>query len=260
MPNMFISSETSHFPPPDSLVLTSPRVLVVDDHEDIREPVAIYLERQGFEAIPVAGAMEMWSVLRRRPIDVIVLDIMLTDGNGLVLCREVARTSATPVILLTAMAGYEDRVIGLEAGADDYVVKPFDPAELAARIRTVLRRVARSGIQQESTALQRFEFEGWVFDVAARELSDPAGRRVILSETEYRLLAVLAEHCGEVLSRDRLLDLTQSDNLSVFDRSIDTQVCRLRKKLESAPQMPRLIKTVRGGGYLFAARVRPLPP
>lgn len=257
MPNTFIAGEAGRLPPPGSWVSSRPRVLVVDDHEDIREPVTVYLGRQGFEAIPASGASEMRAVLRQRHVDVIVLDIMLTDGNGLTLCRELASTSAIPVILLTAMADYRDRVTGLEAGADDYVVKPFDPAELAARIRTVLRRLARSS---GAPPAQRFEFEGWVFDVAARELLDPAGRRIVLSEVEYRLLAVLAEHGGEVLSRDRLLDLTQPDDLSVFDRSIDTQVCRLRKKLEMTPQAPRLIKTVRGGGYLFAARVRSLPP
>ncbi len=260
MPNTLIASESGCFSPQNGLALPPARVLVVDDHEDIREPVTIYLGRQGFEAVPAAGAMEMRAVLRQRPVDVIVLDIMLTDGDGLELCRELTGTSAMPVILLTAMAGYQDRVIGLDAGADDYVVKPFDPAELAARIRSVLRRLARGSALPVPAVVQRFEFEGWVFDVAARELTDPHGRRVILSETEYRLLTVFAEYHGEVLSRDHLLDLTQPNDLSVFDRSIDTQVCRLRKKLEPEPQMPRLIKTVRGGGYLFAANVQPWPP
>lgn len=256
--NPFLAGEAGRLPPLDGSALPRVRILVVDDHEDIREPLTVYLNRQGFDAIAASGASEMRAVLRRQPVDAIVLDVMLTDGNGLALCRELSRTSATPVILLTAMSDHRHRVAGLDAGADDYVVKPFDPSELAARIRTVLRRLARS-VASPAPA-RRLEFEGWVFDIPARELVDPAGQRVVLSETEYRLLAVLAEHSGEILSRDRLLDLTQPDDLSVFDRSIDTQVCRLRKKLECAPQAPRLIKTVRGGGYLFAAPVRPLLP
>jgi two-component system OmpR family response regulator len=230
------------------------RVLVVDDHEDIRDPLTVYLGRQGFDAVAASGASEMRSLLGRQPVDAIVLDIMLSDGDGLALCRDLARTTATPVILLTAMANPRDRVTGLDAGADDYVVKPFDPAELAARIRTVLRRIARVS-PQPAVPARCFEFEGWLFDVSARELTDPAGGNVILSETEYRLLTVLVENAGEILSRDRLLDLTQPEDLSVFDRSIDTQVCRLRKKMEQATRAPRFIKTVRGGGYLFTPRV-----
>lgn len=231
-----------------------PYVLVVDDHDDIRQPLAIYLERQGFEAIPVAGAAEMWAVLRQQPVDLIVLDIMLQDGNGLALCRELAETGDTPVIFLTALADYQDRIKGLEAGADDYLIKPFDPAELAARIRTVLRRFKRAGALSQQG--QCVEFEGWRFNIPERELLDPAGQRVSLSDVEYQLLGVLVHHSGEILSRDRLLDLMNPDELSVLDRSIDTKVCRLRKKLETGPESPRLIKTVRGGGYLFAVTPR----
>lgn len=233
------------------------RVLVVDDHADIREPLAAYLGRQGLAVSIAADAQQARHLLRHLPFDIVVLDIMLPDEDGLSLCRHVMRTLDTPVILLTAMAAPPDRVAGLETGADDYVVKPFDPAELVARIRTVLRR-HRRGAPAARVAPVRFSFDGWIFDAARRELVDPAGQPVLLSEAEHQLLAVLVARPNVVLSRDQLLDLTQRDGQQVFDRSIDTQISRLRRKLEADPRRPEMVKTAWGNGYLFVADVRPL--
>lgn len=235
------------------------RVLVVDDHADIREPLAHWLQRQGFDVATAADARQMRHLLRHQPFDVIVLDIMLPDGDGLSLCREVAATLGTPVILLTARATPPERVAGLEAGADDYVVKPFDPAELAARIRTVRRRDVRvpRPTAPHGTA-SRLSFDGWLFDTLRRELRDPRGQLVLLSDMEHQLLCALVAHPHTVLTRDRLLDLMHGSDTGVFDRAVDTQISRLRRKLEADPRRPRLIKTARSNGYLFVADVQTL--
>lgn len=251
-------------PLPDPLPPVAPprlRVLVVDDHADIREPLADWLQRQDFDVATAADARQMRHLLRHRPFDVIVLDIMLPDENGLSLCREVAATLGTPVILLTARATPPERVAGLEAGADDYVVKPFDPAELAARIRTVQRRDARAprtGPASAPAAARRVSFDGWVFDLLRRELRDPQGQLILLSDMEHQLLCALVAHPHTVLTRDRLLDLMHGDDAGVFDRAVDTQISRLRRKLEADPRRPRLIKTARSNGYLFVADVQTL--
>ena len=243
--------------PPMGAASTEPplRVLVVDDQADIREPLADYLARQGLCVRAAADSTQARRLMRAHSFDVLVLDIMLPGENGLSLCREIALTLGTPTILLTAMAAPLERIEGLDSGADDYVIKPFDPQELMARIRSVLRR-QRRGLTGIGTS--RFGFEGWVLDVARRTLADPAGCDVPLSEAEWQLLAVLIRHPNKVLSRDQLLDLTRQGNLQVFDRSVDTQISRLRRKIEADPRRPSLIKTAWGNGYLFAAEVRPL--
>jgi len=255
----------SAVPRPDSHTLDSnapsllPRVLVVDDHADIRDPLATYLERHGLEVSTAATASQMRHLLQHSAFDLIVLDIMLPDEDGLSLCRHVTEALDTPIIFLTAMATSADRVRGLESGADDYVVKPFDPPELVARIRGVLRRNARGRATSPRAAASRFMFDGWVLDVARRQLRNSEGRDVPLSETEHQLLAALVQHPQTVLSRERLLDLTQRDaELGVFDRSVDTQVSRLRRKLEVDPRRPGMIKTAWGNGYLFTPTVHPL--
>lgn len=230
------------------------RVLVVDDHADIREPLAEYLRRNGLQVATAADGPEARAMLAGASFDLIVLDIMLPGEDGISLCRFVSLTLGVPVIFLTAMAAPHQRVAGLETGADDYVVKPFDPAELVARIRTVLRRQARTA----QAARPRLGFLGWVLDMGRRELFDAAGRPVVLSEAEFQMLGVLAAHPNTVLSRERLLDLTQRSDLEVFDRSVDTQISRLRRKLEVDPRRPSLIKTAWGNGYLFVADVRAL--
>lgn len=244
------------------------RILIVDDHQDIREPLATYLRRYGFDVTTAVDGVEMRALLAQAHYELIVLDVMLPGEDGFSLCRYVAERIATPVILLTAMDEQADRIAGLEIGADDYVVKPFDPRELVARIKSVLRRTTGPRAPEPVPVPApigveggRYGFEGWVFDTRRRELRDPAGLPVLLSTAEFHLLRVLVTHPNVVLSRNRLLDLTSRvEEASVFDRSIDSQVSRLRKKLELDPRKPSLIKTARGDGYLFAGRVAVLSP
>ena len=237
-------------------VSTSSRILVVDDHADIRDPLAAFLRRHDLEVLTAADAAAARTLLRQHPIDLVVLDIMLPGEDGLSLCRHLAETSSTPVILLTAMASQDDRVAGLEIGADDYVTKPFDPRELVARIKGMLRRLGRAATGWHG---RRYAFGDWTLDMARRELVDAGGEPVALSTSEFRLLGVLVERAGKVLSRDELLDLTRDGEVQNFDRSIDSQVSRLRKKLESDPRRPRLLKTSWGDGYVFTADVKALP-
>ena len=237
-------------------VSTSSRILVVDDHADIRDPLAAFLRRHDLEVLTAADAAAARTLLRQHPIDLVVLDIMLPGEDGLSLCRHLAETSSTPVILLTAMASQDDRVAGLEIGADDYVTKPFDPRELVARIKGMLRRLGRAATGWHG---RRYAFADWTLDMARRELVDAGGEPVALSTSEFRLLGVLVERAGKVLSRDELLDLTRDGEVQNFDRSIDSQVSRLRKKLESDPRRPRLLKTSWGDGYVFTADVKALP-
>ncbi|MBB3220256.1 response regulator [Pseudoduganella umbonata] len=233
-------------------------ILVVDDHPDIRSSLAAYLRRQGLAVTTAADAAQAGALLRQERFDLIVLDVMMPGEDGLSLCRRVSGTLDTPVILLTAMHTSADKVAGLDSGADDYVVKPFDPPELVARIRMVLRRWRRTAASVGNAATG-YAFGGWFLDTGKRELFDPDGQPAALSSAEYRLLRVLAEHPGTVLSRDRLMDLTGCGDALAFDRSIDSQVSRLRKKLEPDPRRPSLLKTVWGNGYLFAATVTARP-
>lgn len=235
---------------------SSSRVLVVDDHADIRDPLAAFLRRHDLEVLTAADAVSARALLRQHRIDLVVLDIMLPGEDGLSLCRHLAETSGTPVILLTAMAGQDERVAGLEIGADDYVTKPFDPRELVARIKGMLRRLSRAATGWPG---RRYAFGDWTLDMDKRELRDAGGEPVALSSSELRLLGVLVERAGKVLSRDELLELTRDGEVQNFDRSIDSQVSRLRKKLESDPRRPRLLKTSWGDGYVFTADVKPLP-
>ncbi|WP_338767991.1 response regulator transcription factor [Massilia sp. METH4] len=228
-------------------------ILVVDDHPDIRDSLAAYLRRQGLAVSTAADAVEAGALLRKERFDLIVLDVMMPGEDGLSLCRRVSATLDTPVILLTAMHTSADKVAGLDSGADDYVVKPFDPPELVARIRTVLRRWRRSS----TPVAGGYAFNGWYLDLGKHELFDPDGQPAALSSAEYRLLRVLVEHPGTTLSRDRLMDLIGGGDALAFDRSIDSQVSRLRKKLEPDSRRPSLLKTVWGNGYLFAATVTP---
>ena len=230
----------------------SAAVLVVDDDGQILQLVSRFLRANGFRVHAARNGAEMVECLRRAPVDLIVLDLMLPGKSGLDLCRELRRTSALPVIMLTAKGDDVDRIIGLEVGADDYLPKPFNPRELLARINAVLRR-ARN---QETGPLQRtgraFLFSGWRLDILKRELTDPGGVVVDLSSGEYDLLLAFLEAPQRVLTREFLLDAARNRATDAFDRSIDVQVSRLRRKLDSAED---LIKTVRGAGYLFAADV-----
>ena len=233
-------------------------ILVVDDHRDIRDPLAAYLKKRGFRVTTAADSLAARDMLLRNSIDLVVLDIMMPGENGLALCRELRAGTATPVIFLTAMAEAADRISGLEIGADDYVVKPFDPRELVARINAVLRRTNMLPPRQSGEKSKKVRFESWVFDLEKRELQGADSVSIPLSAAEFRLLEVLVHRPNVVLTRDQLLDLTASRSPQLFDRSIDNQVSRLRRKIEIDPRRPSLIKTVRRDGYVFAAEVHTL--
>jgi two-component system, OmpR family, response regulator len=234
---------------------TQPHILVVDDARDIREPLVRYLKESGYRASAADSAAAARRAMRTSGIDLVILDIMMPGEDGLSLCRHLRASSGVPVIMLTAMAEDTDRVIGLEIGADDYVVKPFNPRELLARVRAVLRRANSLPQQRPQVDAETLRFDRWQLNVARRELIGADGVAIPLSTAEFLLLSALLAHPRRVLSRDQLLDLTRGRNATPFDRSIDNQVSRLRKKVEADPKEPTLIKTVWGGGYMLTAEV-----
>ena len=233
----------------------SPHIMVVDDDREIRGLVAQFLRKHGFRVTDAADGREMMQILEDGRFDLLVLDLMLPGEDGLSLCRRVRAASSLPIVMLTAMGEETDRIVGLEMGADDYLPKPFNPRELLARIRAVLRRAGGEAPepQEENGGLR--VFEGWSLDLAKRELRAPDGTLVPLTAGEYDLLAAIVERPGRVLSRDQLLDLTRGRDAAPFDRSVDVQISRLRRKLEPDPKEPQIIKTVRGGGYVLACEV-----
>lgn len=228
-------------------------VLLVDDEQTLREPLAEYLTRQGFVMREAASAAEARSILAQETPDLVLLDIMMPGEDGLSLCRHLAETRQLPVILLTAKGEAMDRIIGLEIGADDYVTKPFEPRELVARIRSVLRRSDRMPEAPADDLL--YEFEGWRLDPLKQRLTDPQGTLVPISTAEFRMLQAFCDNPRKVLDRDRLLDLVQGREAHLFDRAVDNQVSRLRRKIESDSRNPHFIQTVRGGGYRFGTDV-----
>jgi two-component system, OmpR family, response regulator len=230
----------------------SSHILVVDDDTEIRELLKRFLSKNGFRVSVVADGPRMRAVLAETKVDIVVLDVMLPGEDGLSLCRRIRSESGIPIIMLTAMGDDTDRIVGLEMGADDYLAKPFNPRELLARIKAILRRSGQSAVPG---GLSRLEFEGWKLDLAKRELTAPDGRLVDLTGGEFDLLVAFVEHPQRTLSRDQLLDLTRGRASSPFDRSIDIQVSRLRQKIEEDAKEPKLIKTVRSVGYIFSARV-----
>ncbi len=230
------------------------RLLLVDDEAALREPLAEYLSRQGFSVTQAVSAAEARSHLREDRPDLVLLDIMMPGEDGISFCRHLVETRSIPVIFLTARGEATDRIVGLEIGADDYVVKPFEPRELVARIRSVLRRSARGMPPPVDNEL--YEFEGWRLDPIKRRLIDAEGAIVVISSVEFRLLLAFLEHPRQVLDRDRLLDMVQGREAHLFDRAVDNQVSRLRRKIEVDSRSPQLIQTVWGGGYLLAADVR----
>ena len=232
-----------------------PHLLIVEDERSIREPLAAYLARNGFRVSQAADAEEARTMLSAYAIDLAVLDIMMPGEDGLSLCRYIRATGELPVILLTARAEDTDRIVGLEMGSDDYLTKPFNPRELIARIRAVLRRAGTGEARQKAPDSGSYGFGGWLLKVGERTLVDREGVSVPLSTGEYNLLLSLVTRPRQVLSRDQLLDLTQGREGGAFDRSIDNQVSRLRRKIEPNPKDPTLIKTVWGGGYTLAADV-----
>jgi two-component system OmpR family response regulator len=236
----------------------SQNILIVEDEASIREPLVRYFETNHFRVKAAASASEARTLLAAHAFDLVIADIMMPGEDGLSLCRHIRATSNLPVILLTARAEELDRILGLEVGADDYVVKPFSPRELLARVKAVLRRANSLPPKQAAPETGAYAFGDWVLKTGERELVGQDGLTVPLSTGEYNLLLVLVERPRLVLTRDQLLDLTQGREAGAFDRSIDNQVSRLRRKIEPDPKEPRYIKTVWGGGYSFSAEVRRL--
>ena len=232
----------------------SPHILVVDDDEEIRKLLGRYLQTQGLRVSLAASLKELKENLHRGRPDLVVLDVMLPDGSGVDFCRDLRNASAIPVILLTALKEDVDRIIGLEIGADDYVGKPFNPRELVARIRAVLRRTGEQREAPSGGAGRRYRFAGFVADADARQVVDEKGEEAPLTAGEFDLLMAFLERPGRVLSREQLLDITQGRSLGPFDRSIDVLVSRVRRKLGDQGAF-QILKTLRNGGYQLTARV-----
>ncbi len=238
----------------------NPRLLIVDDDKEIRELLANFLSRYGYLVSAAANGKDMFAQLARHTFDLIILDIMMPGDDGFSLCKQLRKDSNLPIIMLSAIGEETDRIIGLEVGADDYLPKPFNPRELVARIKAVLRR-SQHPIEPEPQSTtsdsDTVVFCNWIIDKGTRKLLNPEGIEIILSAGEYTLLVAFLDHPRRVLSRDQLLEITHNRSAGPFDRSIDIQVSRLRQKIEVDPKQPELIKTVRGGGYMFTAKVTP---
>lgn len=234
----------------------APHILIVDDHRDIRDAVSRYLEKNGFRASVARDAAEMDQKLKRGQFDLIVLDVMMPGEDGLSVCRRLSAAKAAPILMLTALGEDTDRIVGLEVGADDYLSKPFNPRELLARIKAILRRATRPQMLGGELAGRRLRFGEWVLDTDTRKLLRDDGKEAVLTSAEFKLLTVLLERPRFVLSREQLLDLTSGRTAQVFDRTIDNQIRRLRQKVEHDPGHPQLITTIRGGGYTLASDVR----
>ena len=238
---------------------TTATILVVDDDHEIRSLLGDYLNANNYRAVLAADGVAMNRAIDTQHVDLVVLDLNLPGEDGLSLCRRLRSGSDLPVIMLTARDQPLDRILGLEMGADDYLAKPFEPRELLARIRSVLRRTQGLTARSDHGAQQRLLFNGWALDMVARHLLNPQSVVVMLSGAEYRLLKVFLERPNRVLTRDQLLNLTQGRDADPFDRSIDIQVSRLRQKLGDDARSPEIIKTVRNGGYVLATTVTTEP-
>jgi|TARA_R100001244_G_scaffold44182_1_gene39720 two-component system OmpR family response regulator len=233
-------------------------ILLVDDEASLREPLADYLIRQGYKVQQAGDASIARSLLNAYDFDIILLDIMMPGEDGLSLCRFVTDKTDTPVIFISARTEETERIIGLELGADDYITKPFSPRELVARIKVVLRRAEKGGAKQVGSSGGAYMFSGWTLKCDKRSLIDAEGVNISLSTGEYQMLLALVSRAGKVLNRDQLLDITQGREAHAFDRAVDNQISRLRRKIEADPKNPEIIKTVWGGGYVLAGEVKAL--
>ncbi len=233
------------------------QILVVDDHKDIRDLLQRFLQQHGLIVTTAADGNEMNRHMSVQKFDLLILDLMLPGKDGITLCREIRSESNIPIIMLTALSEDIDRIVGLEVGADDYVPKPFNPRELLARIKSVLRRhFAIPNVEEfVSTTPTHYQFSGWNLNTTSRELFDSSNSLVTLTSTEFAMLVAFLSHPNVVLSREDLLKLVQGRGADVYDRSIDTLISRLRKKIEVDPKQPKLIKTIWGGGYQFSCEV-----
>ncbi len=230
-------------------------ILVVDDDSRIRQMLSRYFEEEGYRVSLASDGQEMRDCLHKQSIDVILLDLMLPGEDGLTLARDLRARSDVPIIMLTGRNDVVDRVVGLEVGADDYIAKPFHLREVLARVRGVLRRRQRRrspDIGDQQTEI--YYFEGLRLDVSRRQLLSDDESEIHLTTGEFDMLCVLVKHAGRVLEREFLMDMTRGRNLDAFDRTIDAQIARLRRKIERDPSRPALIKSVRGVGYVFSAR------
>jgi two-component system, OmpR family, response regulator len=239
--------------------ILAPHVLVLDDDPSIRQLVGDYLVENELRASAVASGKEFDDVMSRETIDLVVLDLRLPGESGLQIAQRLRETSTVPILMLTGRAEEADRVMGLELGADDYLTKPFSPRELLARIRALLRRArTQASVADAIARVRAYRFGSWELNIGLRKLKSSDGRAVELTNGEFSLLAAFVSSPQRVLSRDQLLDLSRLHNAEVYDRSIDVQILRLRRKIEPDPSHPSFIKTERGAGYLFDAIVEPV--
>jgi two-component system OmpR family response regulator len=234
---------------------STPHILVVDDDREIRELLSRFLRKHGFRVDVAANGREMKGALERAKIDLVLLDRVMPGEDGLTLCREIREQSRVPVIMLTLLGNEMDRIVGFEMGADDYIVKPYSPNELVARVKAVLRRASELPPQNRPRQAALVLFAGWAMDRRRREIESPEGVVVTLTDGEFDLLLAFVEHPQMVLTREQLLDLARGRSGKAFDRSIDMQVTRLRRKIEADPNEPVFIKTVRNKGYIFTPDV-----
>ncbi len=232
-----------------------PKILIVEDNRELRGLIFRALKKDGYRVAEAEDGRSMQRQLDESRVDLVVLDIMLPGQDGLTLCRNLRAKSSIPVIFVSAKDDDLDKVLGLKMGADDYLTKPFTMAELSARIEAVLRRTEFGGVKDVNDDVDGYRFDRWFFDVDRRELIESDDIVVPLSTSEYELLRIFVERPQRVMSRDQLLDLTRGRDATVFDRSVDTQISRLRRKIEADSQHPQIIKTVWGGGYVFAVDV-----
>ncbi|MGC2202317.1 MAG: response regulator [Stellaceae bacterium] len=232
-------------------------ILIVDDQREICDLVQEYLSGEGYRVSTAQSGADMRKVMAQLPVDLVILDLMLPGEDGLTLARSLRQDLPNVgIIILTGRGEIVDRIIGLEMGADDYLPKPFHLRELLARVKSVLRRASSRGAERQGAPPRsKARFAGWNLDLSARELYSPAGKEVRLTTGEFDLLAAFVNNANQVLTRDRLLDLARNREAGPFDRTIDVQVGRLRRKLEDDPQRPTMIKTVRGSGYIFTPPV-----
>jgi DNA-binding response OmpR family regulator len=239
-----------------SAPVLNPHVLALDDDPSVRQLVSDYLGENELRVTAVATGKELDAVMARETIDLVVLDLRLQGEDGMQIARRLRESSAIPILMLTGRADEADRVMGLELGADDYLTKPFSPRELLARIRALLRRArAQASVADAIAQVRAYRFGGWELNIGLRKLKSADGRTVDLTNGEFSLLAAFVSAPQRVLSRDQLLDLSRLHNAEVYDRSIDVQILRLRRKIEPDPAHPQFIQTERGAGYVFAAAV-----
>jgi DNA-binding response OmpR family regulator len=240
--------------------VTPIHIAIVDDEPDIAQLLAGYLSTQGYRVTQLYSGRELLTLMSSDPPALVLLDLGLPGEDGFVIARQLREHFRTGLVIVTGRGEAVDKIVGLEVGADDYVTKPFDLRELAARVKAVLRRLAPTSSEPApgapAASRERFAFGGWQFDTAARRLLRPDGTEVVLTTGEFDLLGVLVRHGGRVLSRDFLLEQTRGREAGPFDRTIDVQVGRLRKKIEVDPEQPEMIKSVRGAGYVLVTPVQ----